>query len=94
MFERVLPDQLEHPEAWLAIGILAAAQEAFLGQGDHPLDSVQPPELLGGVDADAADERRQRCEQSLLGVLQQPIAPVEGRPEGSLAFGEVARAGG
>jgi hypothetical protein len=62
-FERKRSDQLEHPEARLAVAVFAAAQQALLGERDQPLDGLRPPERLSRIDPDSADERRQPSEQ-------------------------------
>ena len=46
-----------------------------------------------GIDRPPVDEDRQRGEHPLLGFVEQPDAPLDGRPQRALAFGEIDRAG-
>ena len=46
-----------------------------------------------GLDRPPVDEDRQRGQHPLLGFVEEPEAPLDGRPQRSLPFGEVDRAG-
>ena len=55
--------------------------------------SVQTGDVHGGLDRPPVDEDRQRGQHPSLGFVEEPDAPLDGRPQRSLPFGEIDRAG-
>lgn len=57
-FDGECPDCLEHPQAWRAVGVFAAAQQALLGEWDQLLFGPGAPDRFGRINPHSADERR------------------------------------
>ena len=91
-FERERSDRLEHPQPQLAVGVLAAPQQALLGERDQPLDCSHSPDRFGGIDPHTADERRQLSQQTSLGRVEQLVAPADRCAQRALALGKIASA--
>src|SRR5262249_28710129 len=82
----VLPDRLQHPEAWLrTIMVERAARFAHqpLQRIDHPVSLAC--DHLRGIEREPAREDGQPLEQRLLVGCQEIVAPVQGSPQRPLS---------
>jgi hypothetical protein len=89
LLDRVLPHGLEHREADGA-GAPEVLVEQALGHERRNLRPAGVAHCGRAVDAAAAREHGQPCEQHLLVRLQELVAPVDRRAERPVADGEVA----
>ena len=81
-FERVLPDRLEQAEARLAVGAVGLADEALVDERREALEHLAQVRLVaadgvGDLQRAAAGEDSEPRQQSLLGRLEQVVAPVD-----------------
>ena len=96
----VLPDGLQHPQAWLAIALLHLAQQVVLQQRAHPIQdgarsqASRLGDSLDGRQVAAADEDGEPAEELLHLWGEQLVAPGDGGAHGLLAGRHVARAAG
>ena len=95
----VLADRLEHPEARLAVGVLAEAQQqALLDERVEVFEgvarAVRVADGRGRLEPEAADEHGQAPKQRLLALEQQVVAPGDRVAQRALALVGVQRAAG
>lgn len=93
-FGRVVADRLEHEQPRLAVARIDLADEALLQQRGERLDDVD--RAVRAVPSHGLDGRQvgvleygKGLEQALLSGLEQPVAPVDGRPKRVLPLGQV-----
>ena len=90
-----LPYGCEHAEPRPGVGRVDAHQAV---PGER-IEQIERPVLgeignvHGRLERPAVDEDRQRGQHLLLGVIEQPDAPFDGRAQRALTFGKVDRAG-
>ena len=99
LLERVLADRLEHPEARLAVGVLAQPQQqALLDERVEVFEgvarAVRVADGRGRLEPEAADEDGQAPEQRLLPLEQQVVAPGDRVAQRPLALVGVLGAAG
>jgi hypothetical protein len=95
--ESVRAYRLEHVEARLAVGVLAAHQQALVAERGDAVEHVRRARPRGdgrrGVEREAADEHAQRVERGLLVGGEQRVAPVDHVAERAVPRLGVARVG-
>ena len=88
LLDGVLPDRLEHREP------VAVASHEILVDERSDRARARARHRLGVLDAATADEGPERLEQTPLVVVQQVVAPADGRPQRLLASRDVSHAPG
>ena len=91
-------DRLEHEESWIAVRVVLRADQALLRQRCQDVEDVHGLALLAGdadglgrVEGPAAHEHAESLEELALRLVEQVVAPGDGRPERLLARRQVAR---
>jgi hypothetical protein len=79
-----LTDRLQHP---IAARRRLVDEQRLVDQGGHQQQDIQVvagtgPDLLGRLQRAAAGEHGQPPQQDLLGLRQEPVTPLDGRPQG------------
>ena len=88
----VLADRLEHREPGLAGGPAQRADEALVDERRQGLEDIEPvlaADRLSRLEGPAAGEHGEPREERALVLVQEAVAPLERRPEGALASGQV-----
>ena len=99
-FEGIFANRFEHGETRLGFGAVHALHQIFVhqrGQAFKEIDAqvaARVADGLGRLQRASADEDGKAAKQSLLGFIQQIVAPVDGLAERLLTFRQVERTAG